>query len=171
METLSINSPYPFPLGREGATANFLTKSGNTLQISIPDITEQELFCLKKGKIKAGFIYQSGDLIWLFQFFDKKGIVFTLDAPFNVRLIPKDLLALHDIKNQRQRLVIDLHVVDRGIVRVLGDTTMPNNLTVDFLSAAQDQVATLQHGTAMQKWMKSDPDELTKLTKMHELGK
>jgi len=173
MQILSIGSQYPFPLGAEGAKANFLTISGNTLQIVIPNISKEDLFALKKGKIKAGFLYQNGDLLWLFTFFDKKGKVFTLDSPFDARLIPKELLALHDITSSNQRLVIDIHVIDETkTVRVLRSVTMPSSLTLSFMSTVQEQLSeTNKSDLSLKKWLKVSPAELTKNAEMYELGK
>lgn len=172
MIELSINQPYPLPTPScEGASANFLNKNGNVLQINISNLTDGELLALKKGKIKAGFIYERGDLLWLFQFSDKRGPVFTLDAPFDARRIPHDLVALHDITNERQRLAIDIHVIDRGTLRALRVVTMPPKLTVQFLSAAQEQLSTLQSGTALSFWMSKPADTLARETALYELGK
>lgn len=173
MKILSIGSHYPFTLGNEGATANFLTISGNTLQVVIPNISKEELFALKKGKIRAGFLYENGDLLWLFTFYDKKGKVFTLDSPFDVRLIPKNLLALHDITNPNQRLGMDIHVVDeKNVVRVLRSVTMPSSLTLSFMSVVQEQISEINKDrSVLEKWMTFNPDDLTKKTKMFELGK
>ena len=172
MIELIVGKPYPLPTpSQEGASANFLVSSGNTLQINIPDLSKEELFALKKGTIKAGFLYDKGDMLWLFQFFDKKGPVFTLDSPFDVRLIPSDLLALHDITNDQQRLVIDIHVVDSGILRALRGVTMPNELTINFLAAVQDQISTSQKNSSMANWLQQSPDQLCRSTKMFALGK
>jgi hypothetical protein len=173
MQILSVGSQYPFPTGAEGATANFLTISGNTMQIVIPNISKEELFALKKGEIKAGFLYENGDLLWLFTFFDKKGKVFTLDSPFDARLIPKELIALHDITNSNQRLVIDIHVIDEtNTVRVLRSVTMPNSLTLSFMSAVQEQIIEINKDSlSLANWVQFTPDDLTKKTKMYELGK
>jgi hypothetical protein len=173
MKILSIGNQYPFPLGAEGATANFLTISGNTLQVVIPNISKEELFALKKGKIKAGFLYENGDLLWLFTFFDKKRKVFTLDSPFDARLIPKELLALHDITSSNQRLVIDIHVVDEtNTVRVLRSVTMSNALTLSFMSTIQEQIScSYKKGLIHEKWITVSPDQLTKNAEMYELGK
>ena len=172
MDILSIGSQYPFPLRGEGATANFLTQSGNTLQICIPNLTKEELFSLKKGKIKAGFLYKNGNMLWLFTFYDKKGQVLTLDSPFNIRLIPKDLLALHDITNNKQRLVVDIHVIDESnTLRALRSATMPPSLTVDFMGAVQEQMGALNSSIALEIWLQTAPSQLASNVDMRELGK
>jgi len=174
MINLSVGQPYPLPTPpppHEGASANFLSKSGNILQININNLSKEEIFALKKGKIKAGFLSKNGEIMWLFTFFDKKGAVFTLDAPFDVRLITADLLALHSITNQLQRLVIDIHVIDRGILRVLRSVTMTNELTINFLAAAQDQFTMLKNNDQLNHWLMKSPDQLTKQARMYELGK
>jgi hypothetical protein len=172
MIALQTGKPYPLPVpSQEGASANFLSKNGNVLQVHINNLSRDELFALKKGRIDAGFLYERGDLLWMFRFYDKKGPVFTLDSPFDVRLIPGDLLTLHDIVSTKQRLVIDIHVVDNDILRVLRSVTMPNRLTIEFLSAVQDQLAEMRSGDAMSRWMISSVDELCKEVTYVELGK
>jgi len=172
MELLIVGSQYPFPLPGEGAMANFLTKSGNTLQVLIPNLSKDELFSFKKGKIKAGFLYEKGDLLWLFRFYGKKGASLTLDSPFDVRSIPDELLALHDVTDRKQRLVIDIHVVDEtNTVRALRSVTMPPALTVEFMSAVQEQISTLEKNAALERWLAINPDHLAKKTRLYELGK
>lgn len=74
----------------EGATADFLRASGNRLVVILPGMTSKEQRALRGGTIKAGFLYDSGALLWLFQLYGDKGPLLTLDAPFDVRLIPAD---------------------------------------------------------------------------------
>lgn len=172
IKLLEIGKKYPFDLPhQEGAAVNFLTTDSNILVIAINNLTATELFALKKGKIKAGFLYENGDLLFLFTFFDKKGAVFTLDAPFDIREVDKEIRALHSITDKEQRLAIEIHVIDNGIVKALRLITIPNKLTVEFLSAVQEQLATTAKNSAMQKWMQHSPGYLTKKVKMHELGK
>lgn len=174
MIELARGEPYPLPvLQHEGAAANFLSKNGNILQISLPGITAKECTAFRSGMIKAGFLYQNGEFLWLFQFNDNKGLpLITLYAPFDVRMIHKDLLALHSIDNTQQRLVVDLHAIDENkILRALRAITMPPELTLEFLQAAQDQIASINQHGSMDQWMQQSPDELTALTKMYLMGK
>ncbi len=55
---LERGKPYPMPLLQgEGAAAQFLTKTGNILQIVLPDMDSKENNALRTGMIKAGFLY------------------------------------------------------------------------------------------------------------------
>lgn len=124
----------------EGATADFLRASGNRLVVILPGMTSKEQRALRGGTIKAGFLYDSGALLWLFQLYGDKGPLLTLDAPFDVRLIPADDRRLYDIENDQHRLLIDLHAIDEHkIIKVLRGLTMPPKMTVEFLSAVMDQ--------------------------------
>ena len=174
MIKLARGEPYPLPVPQqEGASANFLSKNGNVLQVSLPGMTANECTAFRSGMIKAGFMYQDGSLLWLFQFNDNKGRpLITLDAPFDVRLIPKNLLALHSIDNAQQRLLIDLHAIDEHkILRALRVITMPPELTLEFLQAAQDQMASIDRQGIMERWMQLSPDTLAVTTKMYLMGK
>ncbi len=63
---------YPLPVPKkEGASANFLIKSGNALQILLPGMTSKECIALRSGKMKVGFLYKKGSLLWLIQFYDR----------------------------------------------------------------------------------------------------
>jgi len=170
---LSVGKTYPLPHhNNEGACANFLLKEGNVLQIILPGMDDNELYALKKGKIKAGLLYEAGSILWLFQFFDKKGEkLMTFDSPFNARSISKDKLALHDINNSEQRLTIEIHVIDEfNVLRVIRGVTMSNKLTVNFLSYAQEQLSIPENPSILDNWMNYPPDTLTGLCDMELLG-
>lgn len=171
--TLAVGKPYttiPMPQIQDGAAAQFLTESGNILQIRLSQITEHETWAMKKGKIKAGFLYDSGCLLWIFQFQGKGKHPITFDCPFDVKIIPGDVLALHSIDNQNQRLAIEIHVVDENdIVRALRLVTLSNEMTVSFLSAVQDQLTRISaDNSVMDKWMELPPEELLRYCKTIE---
>lgn len=97
---LSRGEKYPLSIptnSTEGATADFLRTGGNRLLIILPGMDAKEEKALRTGIIKAGFLYQDGALLWLFQLYGDKGPLLTLDAPFDVRLIPADDRQLYDI--------------------------------------------------------------------------
>jgi hypothetical protein len=163
MIKLSVGERYPFPLSQtEGAAAQFLVKAGNILQIAVPDIDSKEKKALKSGMIKSGMLYEKGALLLLFQFYGDNGKpLLTFDSPFDVRMIPKDLLQLHSITNEFQRLAIEIHAVDNGILKVLRLVTMPPDMTIEFLSAAQEQLTELRSGdNKMQEWLNYQPVQL-----------
>ncbi|MDD2885293.1 MAG: hypothetical protein PHT48_09645 [Dechloromonas sp.] len=176
MIKLSVGQPYPLKvIATEGAAAEFLTDSGNLLQVVMPDIVPVELFALKKGKIKAGFMYQNGAMLWIFEFCDKTGPVLTFDAPFDARLIPRDRLQLHNIDNAEQRLAIEIHAIDTGqqppIVKALRLVTLSPAMTRSFLLAVQEQMAETQTGEEIKRrWYASAPHQLAKLIKLETFG-
>jgi len=176
MINIAVGKPYPLPINAStdegGAAVQFLTKSGNTLQIVLPGMNKSEEQALKKGKMKAGFLYKNGDMLWLFRLYDRKNKpLLTLDAPFDIRILPLEQQALHSITNDQQRLVIDVHGIDENrIVRTLRAITLPNELTILFLSSVQKQLTSNKHNVAMPFWIKQHPESLTKKTKMFTLG-
>jgi hypothetical protein len=171
MITLSVGKSYPLPTQGIGAAAQFLRDTGNILQIMLPDISAGELFALKKGRVKAGFLYENGDMLWLFTFYDQAGPVLTLDAPFDIRLYSRDVMALHDIQSPEERLTIEIHIInEKHILRALRLITMPHELTLAFLSAVQDQLASSASGISMARWLQNEPSRLTQFANMYGLG-
>lgn len=137
--TLARGKTYPLPIRAvEGAAANFLTDSGNILQIGMPGLVETEVRSIRQDPMKAGIIVDGPLILWVFQF----GTII-LDAPFDARLIPTEARTLPNIENQQQRLGIDVHLVDTAtmIVRGIRYVTLPPTLTRRFLAAVQDQLA------------------------------
>lgn len=174
MITLSRGERYPMPiLQSEGAAVQFLLKTGNMLQIVIPDMDAKEEAALRSGMIKAGMLYEGGAMLLLFQFYGNDGKpLLTFDAPFDIRLLPPNQRELHNIDNDRQRLAIEIHGVDdKLILRALRVVTMPPDMTIKFLSAVQDQLAAINKPGVMARWMQSQPHELMRTTETWILGK
>lgn len=170
---LSRGEPYPMPLlQKEGAAAQFLTKTGNILQIVLPEMDSKESTALRSGMIKAGFLYESGSLLWLFQFYGQNGNpLITFDAPFDIRILPDNQRNLHNIDNAEQRLAIEIHAIDEHkILRALRLVTLPPALTLKFLSAVQEQLAAIDKPGVMAKWMQFQPRELITNTQTWILG-
>ncbi|MGZ4047416.1 MAG: hypothetical protein ACXVNP_14045, partial [Bacteroidia bacterium] len=112
-------------------------------------------------------------MLFLFQFHSKSGRpILTFDATFNARLIPANLLDLHNIDNSEERLAINIHGIDgNGMLRALRFVTMPPGLTIKFLSSVQDQLADLRSGDLeMKEWLRFQPNELIKKTEVWVLG-
>lgn len=171
-EAIAVNQPYPFILpSEEGAVADFLRPSSNRLLITMPNISNYEAKALRKGEMRGGFFAESGAILFIWQFCDKGKPVITLDSPFDARVVPD--IRLHDINSKESRLNIDVHIVDLAskIVRGLRSITMPPDLTVQFLSAVQDQLCDNNSGEQQyQRWMACQPHELVGKTKMWVLG-
>lgn len=171
---LAVGKPYPIklPYQQEGAAANFLLKGGNILQILLSGLSDDELWSLKKGEIKGGFLYRSGCILWLFAFSDRANKpVFTFDCPFDARIIPKDDLVLHSIDNSNERLAIEIHVIDENlIVRALRLITLSNQMTINFLSAVQEQLSVISDESAYLDWMQHQPKDLIKTCNSESLG-
>lgn len=170
---LSRGKPYPLehPIP-DVAVADFLRESGNRLLISLSDITSAEEQVFRYGVIKAGLLYQDGAMLWLFKFYDQDGkAYFVFDAPFDARLVPRTDLQLYSVDNPDLRLLIDLHVVDdQGILRAIRAITMSPSLTLQFLSAVQDQLSAIGGGQQMSKWMQLDSDQLAHHVSLEVLG-
>jgi hypothetical protein len=173
--TLTRGEPYPLPLEQgQGAAAQFLTKTGNILQIVLPDMDSKEQASLRSGMIKAGFLYEGGALLLLFQFYGAgagKPLI-TFDAPFDIRLLSKAKRNLHNIENPEQRLAIEIHAVDeKKILRALRVVTMPPSMTLKFLSVVQDQLAAINKPGVMAGWLQQQPEDLLNQTENWVLGK
>ncbi len=171
---LERGKPYPMPLNQsEGAAAQFLLKTGNILQIVLPNMDSKEATALRSGMIKAGFLYEGGAMLLLFQFYGDNGKpLITFDAPFDIRILPTTERNLHCIDNSEQRLAIEIHAVDeRKILRALRLVTMPPEMTLKFLSAVQDQLAAIDKPGVMASWLQQQPHDLIKHTDNWILGK
>ena len=173
--TLTRGEHYPLPLlQKQGAAAQFLMKTGNILQIVLPDMDSKEQNALRSGMIKAGFLYEGGAMLLLFQFYGagagKPLLIF--DAPFDIRLLSAARRNLHNIENPEQRLAIEIHAVDeKKILRALRVVTMPPAMTLKFLSAVQDQLAAIDKPGVMTRWMQQEPSDLIRQTENWVLGK
>ncbi|WP_299496435.1 hypothetical protein [uncultured Shewanella sp.] len=171
---LAVGQPYArvFNHNEEGAIAELLRSNSNTLIIAIPDLDHHEVKALKKGKLTCGFLYKNGAILFIWQFCDAKGRpVLTLDSPFDCRTVPD--LALHDITTTESRLAVDIHVIDtaKNQVKALRSMTMPPELTLEFMSAVQDQLASSKNGEMQwQEWIQLDPTALFSQVKKYQMG-
>jgi hypothetical protein len=172
--TLERGEPYPLAVVKsEGAAAQFLMQSGNILQIALPGMDSKQQNALKSGMIKAGFLYEGGSMLLLFQFYGTgagKPLI-TVYAPFDIRLLSKDKRNLHNIENPEQRLAIEIHAIDeKNILRALRLVTMPPAMTLKFLSAVQEQFAAIDKPDVMEKWLQQQPEDLLKQVEHWILG-
>ncbi len=172
---LERGKPYLLPINHvEGAAAQFLTKTGNILQIVLPGMDSKKNNALRSGIIKAGFLYEGGSMLLLFQFYGPgAGKPFiTFDAPFDIRILPVTERTLHNIDNPEQRLAIEIHAVDeKKILRALRVVTMPPAMTLKFLSAVQDQLTAIDKPGVMAKWLQIEPQDLINQTETWVLDK
>lgn len=174
MTVFSRGQPYPLQYPKQdAAVADFLRSGGSRLLIVLSGMTSAEEQSFRGGMITAGFLYQDGALLWLFRFYGKDGRpLFTFDAPFDARAIPADDRKLHSIDNADQRLLIDIHAVDdKGILRAIRAVTLSPTLTLSFLSAVQEQLATTAGERQMSAWMQQQPDQLANTIKLETLGR
>ena len=171
MIALGVGQPYPLPVPSEGAMADFLGPS-NRLLVCIPDPTNAEIKALKKGCMACGLLSKNGAILLIWQFGDKKGRpVLTLDSPFDARLV-RDI-QLHNIESPHSRLVIEVHIVDGSslLVKGLRAVTMSPELSLAFLAAVQDQLASSFSGTAQHdQWALKSPPELLLQSTIHKMG-
>lgn len=171
--TLERGKPYPLPIAtQEGAVAQFLMESGSILQIILPGMTTEEQNVLRSGEIIGGFLAEGGNILWLFQFIGQDGQpFFTMDCPYDARLLGTDKLFMPDITNNLQRLAIEIHAVDeQSILRALRVVTLSPSMTVDFLSSVQDQLVVTKNNEWPARWARYRPDELLKMTNQEVLG-
>ena len=172
---LECGKPYPLPLvTREGASAQFLMRKTSVLQVVIPGMDTLEEWALTRGDLKAGVLSGGGACLLLFQFHgrDTRPIL-TFDCPFDIRVTPEDARVLPNIETAESRFVFEVHAIDeRCILRGLRSVTMPPDMTRDFFSAVQDQLASHASGEVrLQEWMRLEPVELVKRITMRHCGK
>lgn len=171
MTIFAVESKYPFPVFQEGAQANFLCTAGNILLLSLSDISNQERLAFKKNPIKCGMIVDQPLILFLFDF----GTGGQYDAAFDATLYKHEDLQLYDITNKEQRLLIEIHAVDfrTQILKVIRAVTMPPSLTLNFLSAVQDQLSHFDKFAYEKKLLeiyRHRTYDLIKKTKMYNLG-
>ncbi|MDP9590499.1 UNVERIFIED_ORG: hypothetical protein J2W19_003058 [Shinella zoogloeoides] len=171
MVKLERGGQYPMRLGNlEGAKADFLTTGGNLLLIGMPGIQRSEAQAIRNGWMKAGFIKDGPLILWVFEF--PGDLIF--DCPFDTRIIPKGRLSLPDITNNQQRLLVDIHLVDSAtnVLKCIRGITLPSKLSLDFLSAAQDQLAdTRPMAPALARYNAMDILRMPKLAAVQVCGK
>jgi len=172
MEIYSLGSQYPHKIPDcNGAIAEFL-KDDNTLLIALPGISGDEAKVFRTGVIKCSLLVNNGAIILVWQFCNQENQpFFTFDCPFDARLI-KDI-NLPNIENKEHRALIHIHAVDSdtNAIVALRSLTMPPDLTLLFLSAVQDQLASSQSGNdQMKEWLQSSPHELFAMQKSYLMG-
>lgn len=171
---ISKNSPYPLPLPAEfGALAEFFNHGVNTLLIVIPGITSAEEYIISNGRLEGGLLSQDDSILlfWIFSHPDYPGQVLRFETPFDARRI-RDL-TLPVISDSNSRLPIAIHAVDSAtkIVRSLRIITMPNEMSIAFLSAVQDQIASsLTSEVQLKLWLSMPLGEATQASKTWVLG-
>lgn len=173
MITLERGKPYPLPcLNREGAAANFLGDSGNILQICLPGMTHSEEMVYRKKPVRAGVIVRLPVILLLFDY----GGMDVLDCPYDIHLVPRDHIRLPDITNNRQRLMIESHIVDTesGLLRGLRSFTLSSKVTIAFLLAVQEQMARIpnpaEYKRVLDRLYARDNRSLTALCEMDPCG-
>jgi hypothetical protein len=172
---LECGKPYPLPLvTREGASAQFLMRKTSILQVVIPGMDTLEEWALTRGDLKAGVLSGGGACLLLFQFHghDMRPIL-TFDCRFDIRILPEDARVLPNTETAESRFVFEVHAIDeRCILRGLRSVTMPPDMTREFFSAVQDQLASHASGEVrLQEWMRFEPVELVKRITMRHCGK
>lgn len=172
MEVLVVGQKYNFPVPQyDGAASDFLRRSGNRLLIALSGINDKEKKELRKSEIRGGIYARNGAILFIWQFLYKKKLIMTFDSPFDSRVIPD--LQLYNVENNQTRLLIDVHIVDSStnLICALRAVTMPNDMTLAFFSAVQDQLSSKASGEKqLQSWLNTDLKILSKETKMYCLG-
>lgn len=175
MISLAVNRSYPLPLaGYEGSSAQFLTPSGNVLQICMPNLLSSEKRVYKQSKVRVGMLVEGPVILLLFQFGSGRDII---DCPFDAQIAKKQgRLNLPDIENDKQRLCVDLHLVDTAtnLLKVLRGFTLPADFTRDYLSVVQDQLSMSyteeQFQLALMRLYRLPNEVLVRKVKMYRCG-
>lgn len=170
---LSVNDKYPteFTPYSSGATAEFLRSFGNKLVFLLPNISHEEIYAFRVGEIRAGILVKNGAILFVWQVWHQGKTIITFDSVFDSKLIPD--INLYDIPTENHRLAIEVHVIDsaNNVLRLIRLVSMPNEMTVEFLAAVQDQITGLQDGAPQNElWRTKQPYELAHTTKMWQLG-
>lgn len=172
---LTVGSHYPLPVA-EGAAAHFFGGPNCVLQIGLPELHKDEIRSYRKDPIRFGFITH-GPVILLVIQVGKPGKAAVMECPFDVFKIPADLLSIPDITNDRQRLSVDLHLVELtdSSLKGLRSFTLTPKTTRDFLTAVMNQRAMSYDQNSFsrhyQQLMSYSADQLLRRTKMLPCGR
>ncbi len=111
MRTLFVGQKYPSEfMAFDGARAQFLQQK-NTLIITLPNISPQEIRAVLSGSLHCGLLYSDGATLLLWQFNNKtEQPVLFLDTPFDARLV--DDISQFELNEGKECLLIDIHVVE-----------------------------------------------------------
>jgi len=173
MPDLCIGQVYPVAIGNiKSVLHNFVT-DGNTVIFSVPNMDEVEKQAMVHGDIEVGLIVKENAIRLLWRCMSGKKTVLVFDELFNARQTQG--LLLNDIETDKERLQVILHIVD-GATNILEGAralTMPPAITINFLSAVQDQLAieeTAQEKSIQAKWHQQSSFDLIKSTNMYRMG-
>lgn len=170
--SIVLNKKYPFNIPeQDGAISEMLRPAGNTLLIAFNGITDTEISALTTGEVKCGILNEHGAILMIWQFFSNNHPIVTIDSPFSAKLIPD--IQMYDVLDAHQRLLIDIHVVDikTKTTKGLRSITLTPNLTLNFLSAVQDQLSSpLSDSEQLLKWINHPVEELVTMATMEKLG-
>lgn len=169
MLQLVRDASYPIPLAAlEGASAQFLQRGANFLQIAMPGISRSEATQVRNSTVWAGFKKDGPLIFWVFQFGD---LIF--DCPFDARLISTDERDLPNVDNAEARYFFDIHLVDSqtNVIRGLRAVTFPSDLTRDFLCAVQEQLADIRDTEPyLRRFHAISVDALPRVVRLHRCG-
>lgn len=167
---LALGETYPLPIrtAEVGTAANFLTDTGNLLQIGMPNLVRTEVRSIRQDPMKADIAVDGPLILWVFQF---GTLIF--DAPFDARIIPAHTRWLPDIENDQQRLAIEVHLVDTAtnVLRALRHVTLSPALTLRFLVAVQHQLADPRDITSfLRGWNRMAITHVARLAQVERCG-
>lgn len=168
------NLPYPIPLQFEfGALSEFLSGGVNTLLIAMPGISDVEEFIISAGTLEGGVLSQGDSILlfWKFSHPDHPDLALRFETPFDARRVTD--LTLPTITDSNSRLPITIHAVDssNNLVRCLRLITMPNEMSIAFLEAVQDQISSVSTSEIQLKlWLSMPLGEASQASKTWILG-
>lgn len=140
MTNLVVGAEYPLPLlaEDEGLSVQLLTDD-NLLQVCLEEMSYEEIMALKTGPISAFIAVKQPVILLAFKFGDE----LILDCPFDARLIPSNELKLPSVTAEQHSLALTMHGIDiaENSLQAVRTINLDHQLTVEFLSAVQDQLA------------------------------
>lgn len=168
------DSTYPFQLPVEfGAISEFLRGGVNTLLVVMPGISAVDEFLINDGILEGGLLSQDDSILlfWVFTHPDYPGLTLRFETPFDSRRVTE--LSLPTITDSNSRLPITIHAVDssNNLVRCLRLITMPNEMSIAFLEAVQDQMSSaLTSEIQLKLWLSMPLGEASQASRTWVLG-
>ena len=164
--------PGPIP-ALEGAVCELLRDGAGTLYIYIHGLNKREAKALAEGDMRCGVLSEGASLMLIFEFIFRGNSIFSFDCVFDARRIPEHELQIPEITDPRERYFMTVLVIDTHtkILKSIRGVTMSHQLTLEFFSAVQDQLASSETGDRkIKQWLDCSAKELLSMAKMRPMG-
>lgn len=159
------NKPFPQELPiKNGAIAELLRPSRNTLLIVTPDCNPSIEHTINRGQMSCGMVHNDGAIMLRWEFDNGVNSPIFYDTPYDARIVPD--LELLDVTSSTMRLLITVFLVDSstGILRAIRSVTVSHEFTLTFL-------ASLDSGeNQYNAWESLTDEQYEARLKMHIMG-